>query len=409
MVTAARIVRLIVALLCGVVLTAHASEQCQRLVARGQLAWAGGHIEDAEALFSAAVASDPSDPEAHYGLGIALARQGRWPEAEQALQRVLALRPGDAAAARALEQARSRKHDDTAPASVTSPTADATRIWSLRGRAGVGYDSNVPLLSHGTPGRKQDAVFQLSAGVSVTPIASGRMRLQLDYDFDQTLHPRLQDYDVRSHRAAGTFSVSLTDGLWASLYGGVEHYSLGSSQYLWDPFVEPILSYEWTDVGLSQLYYRHGEPDYFHRPFRGVRDGQTNGTGILQVLYLGDPSRRLSFGYSYEDERPRHRAGNDYQRGSHDASIGLQLPVGWNTTVTASYDYRRDGYRKPNSVAGFRTSRTDDAHIYGVGLARPLTDAVTLRLDYEGTANQSNIGYFDYRRQLVVLAIEAKY
>ena len=397
---------LVVALLVAASVTAN--ELCQRLVVRGQVAWTAGRVSDAEDLFAAAVSADPNDPDAHYGLGVALARQGRWTEAEKTLQRVLVLRPGDPLARRALERVKARTTEGAATV-VTAAVVSSGRPWSVRGRAAAGYDSNVGLLSHGTGGRRGDSVFQLGAGLSVTAIARPRLRLELDYDFDQTLHPRLQAYNLRTNRMAGTLSVALYDRLWASLYGGVEHYSLGSHQYLLDPFVEPLLSYEWQTVGVSQLFYRHGEPDYLSRPFKSVRSGQTNSAGIHQTVFLGATTRWLSAGYTYDDEAPRRRAGDDYQRGSHDVSLGLHLPVGWQTIVDLAYSYRRDDYRQPNSVATNGKQRTDDAHLYGIGLERPLGDRVTLRLNYEGTANRSNIGFFDYRRNLVVLGIETKY
>ena len=388
-----------------------ANEQCQRLVARGQVAWSAGRVAAAEDLFSAAVAADPNDPEAQYGLGIALARQLRWAEAERALQRVLAVRPGDPLARRALDQLKARAQEEPA-AAVGAPEVDSGRAWSVRGHASVGYDSNVPLLSHSSGGRRGDAVFQLGVGASVQAITLPRVRLVLDYDFDQSLHPRIQVYDLRSHRVGGTLSVSLLDGLWASLYGGVEHYSLGSHQYLLDPFVEPLLSYEWADVGVTQIFYRHGEPDYLSAPFKGIRSGQTNATGIAQTFYLGNPDRRLSAGYTFDDEDPRGGANNDYRRSGHDLLLGLQWPVGWQAVVDLSYAYRHDGYHDINTVhlpGALARRRADDVHTYGIGVERPLMDGLTVRLGYEGTASRSNIYLFDYRRHMVVLGVEAKY
>ena len=66
-----------------------------------------------------------------------------------------------------------------------------------------------------------------------------------------------------------------------------------------------MLSYEWADVGVTQIFYRHGEPDYLSAPFKGIRSGQTNATGIAQTFYLGNPDRRLSAGYTFDDEDPR--------------------------------------------------------------------------------------------------------
>ena len=90
----------------GLVLTApvagRASEQSERLVAQGQLAYQNGRFAEARDRFAEAVAADSHDASAQYGIGLALGKLDRWEEARAAFERAVALRPDFTAAQRAL-------------------------------------------------------------------------------------------------------------------------------------------------------------------------------------------------------------------------------------------------------------------------------------------------------------------
>ena len=65
------------------------------------LAYRAGRIDEARDRFAAAVAADPGDPAAQYGLGLALAKLGRWEDAQPPLEKAISLRPDFASARRA--------------------------------------------------------------------------------------------------------------------------------------------------------------------------------------------------------------------------------------------------------------------------------------------------------------------
>src|SRR2546429_5435584 len=81
----------------GLVLTApvagRASEQSERLVAQGQLAYQNGRFAEARDRFAEAAAADPHDASAQYGIGLALGKLDRWEEGRGALQRAGPLPP----------------------------------------------------------------------------------------------------------------------------------------------------------------------------------------------------------------------------------------------------------------------------------------------------------------------------
>ena len=461
----------------GLVLTSpvagRASEQSERLVAQGQLAYQNGRFAEARDRFAEAVAADSHDASAQYGIGLALGKLDRWEEARAAFERAVALRPDFTAAQRALglasyhlgEAALERKENERAielldqasrlapavagrarylagVARVGSGRAEQARMdfeaaartpereiaraataylerlaapaatvpakrWEVRGATGVQYDSNPALEPHGSHAHRDQAAFLLGAGGHYDVMQRERALVRLDYDFYQTLYPDFQDFDFRAHRLSGTASFGLRRWLWAGVQGGYNHYSLGPRAYLQEPFVLPFLSFAEGDVGRTQLLYRHGEPDYLSRPFKSLRDGRTNAAGVSQRLLFAGGARYVTLGYEFENENPRSAAGNDFERNSNGAHVGVGFPAWCGTAVELTYLYRNEDYTRRNSLSAFRKKRDDDEHRFYAGVKRDLSAHLNVTLAYYGTANVSNIGLFDYRRSIVSLVLEA--
>ncbi len=431
----------------GLVLTSpvagRASEQSERLVAQGQLAYQNGRFAEARDRFAEAVAADPHDASAQYGIGLALGKLDRWEEARAAFERAVALRielldqasrlaPAVAGRARYLagvarvgsgraEQARmdfeaaartpEREIARAATAYLERLAAPAATVpakrWEVRGATGVQYDSNPALEPRGSHAHRDQAAFLLGAGGHYDVMQRERALVRLDYDFYQTLYPDFQDFDFRAHRLSGTASFGLRRWLWAGVQGGYNHYSLGPRAYLQEPFVLPFLSFAEGDVGRTQLLYRHGEPDYLSRPFKSLRDGRTNAAGVSQRLLFAGGARYVTLGYEFENENPRSAAGNDFERNSNGAHVGVGFPAWCGTAVELTYLYRNDDYTRRNSLSAFRKKRDDDEHRFYAGVKRDLSAHLNVTLAYYGTANVSNIGLFDYRRSIVSLVLEA--
>src|SRR5436853_505583 len=139
-----------------------------------------------------------------YGLGLALGKLGHWEEAEAAFAKALRVRPDFAEARGALDLVRRgrAKREDAAPVPAEREAA-SPGCWQLRAATGVQYDSNVRLEPHTAgAGDRDDAAFLFVAGGHFDLLRSERLLLRLDYDFYQTLHPDLDDFDFRSHRVA---------------------------------------------------------------------------------------------------------------------------------------------------------------------------------------------------------------
>ena len=91
------------------------------------------------------------------------------------------------------------------------------------------------------------------------------------------------------------------------------------------------------------------------------------------------------------------------------AYTGVGFPLGWETAAELIYLYANDDYIRPNDQAAFQKTRTDNEHHLYAALRRALGERVHVQLAYWGTINTSNIGTFDYRRNVVSVLFDVTY
>jgi hypothetical protein len=347
-----------------------ASDRSELLVAQGEVAYHAGRFEAARTLFTEALAADPTDEAAKGWLDLLAARL---PE----------------------ERARGERRER------------AARPWDLEIGTGIQYDSNVRL----DPRDGRDSAgFLFRLGGHYDPYRDDRTLVRFDYDFFQVLHTDVRDYHVRSHRWRGTASRALMPSLWVGAQAGYDHVTLDSHAYLQEPWVMPYLSILESDLGATQIVYRHAEQDYLGSPFGDNaidRDGPTDATGVNRLLYFFDRRVTANIGYAYEEATPHKRIGDDYARQTHQARVGVRFPAWWRTFVELEYTYRYEDYTEPNTAVGGRKTRQDNGSYVAAFLRRPIYANVDGVVSYFAVVNGSNIPIYDYDRHVV--AFELRY
>ena len=282
--------------------------------------------------------------------------------------------------------------------------AQGDKRWSVYVDSGFQYDSNVALDPSGqqlpgSPANPADGAATFGAGGRYDFVDSPRWQAALEYDFYQTVHFRLHDFNLRSNRVAGTAGYSLVPDVWAGVQAGYQHYVLGVDPYSGAPFVTPFVSLVQGDWGLTQLVYEHAQVTYLSQPFENERDGPTDTASLSQTLYWG--SRYFTIGYEFGSERPQSQSfvGNAYRERYHQVGVGVGFSPGWRTTVDLSYLFRYENY--PDSAVDFGTNRQDTVNQFSVGLRRPITTYLSAGLAYYGTFDNSNIAIYQYHRNIV--------
>lgn len=290
--------------------------------------------------------------------------------------------------------------------------APTPRSWEVHASTGLLYDSDVTLDPSGqrlpgTVAHPADGAGVLSAGGSVDVLKSDRAEIGLDYEFYQTLHFRLKDYNLRSNRVQGTVGYALLPEVWIGTQAGYQRYGLGGSGYSSEPFVTPFLSVTESSWGLTQVLYRHGDITYLSPPFEDVRNGPTDAASLSQTVYWG--TKTATLGYEWGRERPTSDAGADYRYRYNQVYAGIGFVPGWKTSVELVYLFLYENYTEPNSFSSTGARRQDAINQLSFTVQRPIAPHVAVAVSYYGTFDNSNIGAFQYNRSILQAELRFSY
>ena len=381
-------------------------------------------------LLQRQVAQRAGDPAFDYELAVAAIDSGHYGEAIIALQRVLAIQPGNAAARAELARAYALSGDiDTARSEFATVVDDPSLPDPVRNRftgfvrqfdqqiagggsdisgfvdASIGYDDNInaatdlttvtiPLfifLGPGTLGagaRSQDDEFyEVRGGVSGVAAIGRQDRL-----FASALGSWRDNFDSRAFDQAaltGTagYAHSFANRDVVSLSGQVQRFWLGRGGFrtsfgMIGQYTKSLdqgraltASAQWTRL------------DYDSDPLRDAD---------RYALSVGYVTRTISAALTGGKEETRRQAGDTQSNGFVGANIGGEFPLSQRVALVAgaAFDLRR--YDAPDTL--FLTEREDERVDLSAGIKIALTDAVffTPRATY--TRNFSNIAIYDYER-----------
>lgn len=347
-----------------------------------------------------------TDPElrasAHYYAGLALLKQGRPDAARDEFAETAREQPQSESGRAAQAYAK--------PAEVRQPPSalahGSAKPWSLYAGVAFQYDTNVVLAPSDSElksaegiTREADGRTAISAGGDYTLLDGDAGSVRAEYDFYQSVHFRLTEFDLQGHRLrldAAARPAPFGYGL-AVTY---DFYALDYQSFFQEGLATPWVAYAESPAAVTQAYYTVRGRDFFRKPFSSARNGIDNAAGLRQYLMLGGADRILSFGYQFDSENTH---GNDFDLTGHQADVDVDFPVAEVVTVQIGYLFRLEDYQHPNSRAAFVFRRHDNEHQFALALAHQLTEQVALVLAYVGVINNSNLTPFEYDRHIVSL------
>jgi tetratricopeptide (TPR) repeat protein len=352
------------------------------------------------------------DPElrlaARYYQGIAAFQAKDWQSAEGHFSFVAASSPDSAMgkeASRFLEKLR-------------QPAA-ADDVMEFYAALGFDYDSNVVLAPSDDVvkdaagiSNQADGRATILAGGTYIPWQSERARLSLGYEFYQSLHFQLEDFNLQDHRPSAHLSFDL-DWLRLGTLARYDYYLLSDDSFLQEVTALPWVEVPEGDFGRTELSYRMRWRDFLLEPFKGVRDGFNHAPGIRQFIYLPSRDRYVAIGYRFDREDPTTEDALDSQFAYDGHEV--QAAVGWAVAPSLvpgpwqaanaeiGYAYRDECYAEESN------GRRDEAHQLIAALDSQLYDHFHVTLAYLGVFNDSNDARYEYDRHIVSLSLGVRF
>jgi tetratricopeptide (TPR) repeat protein len=349
--------------------------------------------------FARAAAHDPSvQISARYYQGVVAYREGKWSEAEEQFSSVVHSSPDSAMGREAA----------TFLTDIRAGHAWRTD-YQIYAVLGFQYDSNVVLAPSDDAvktefgiSKQSDGRITIQAGGAYVPWRSEHAQLSVGYDFYQSLHFDLTDFNLEDHRPSAQLQYDAGFAQFG-LLGRYDYYLVETDSFLQEGMALPWVTIPEGGLGSTEVFYRLRRRDYFKLPFNGLLDAFNHSTGAQQLVYLGSPDQYLSAGYRFDHEDPINAKGDPFGYDGNEVNAGIGWAFPEAITVQATYAYRHEEY-----AAASLGRRDNDQQIVGA-ISKRLSDHLVLTGGYFGTFNDSNQDEFSYTRHIGSVALEVRY
>lgn len=333
-----------------------------------------------------------ADPElaqvAWFNIGLAYQDAGRVQAGRSALRKAIAADPGSDLAA----DARSLLEEPTQP--MQTPP-EKKRKWSLSGGVGLEYDDNVTTDEVDLTSEQGDlaGVFELSA--SYTPLETEKSDIELGYDLYQSLYTDLSDFDLQLHNfsAIGSHTIGPVDAGLTYLYtyarlGGdsffkVHNFSPSAGFSLWPNWYHTV-GFNYQDKNFTD---------------NNARDADQYAIDLNSYYFFADQRSYGSIGVRLEDE---DTTGPEFDYKAYYLTLGLSSSVnflGKDNRLRFSYRYYNRNYS--NITPGIGAERSDKRHTISLQARRPLTEHLSVELNYRYISSKSNLITNDFSENII--------
>ncbi len=261
---------------------------------------------------------------------------------------------------------------------------------------GIGseYDSNITVDAQDLTTNEGDVAALLEANLSFKPIHDGNTSLEIGYDFFQSLHDDLSDFDLQIHGLSLSGSTKIS-GVDASANYRFSHILLGGDPFLDIHSIRPTLGfYVRQDVYVSAAY------EYQWRDYDDLapRDSHQHNIGITGYYFFA-PKSNIHAGYKLVREKAD---GPEFTYWGHyfDAGIKIPIEVGNVTPIfRATYRYSVKDFSNLTPLIG--EERLDKRHHFRASLEAPIVGNVSLKPQYEFIDSSSNLASVDYHEHII--------
>jgi tetratricopeptide (TPR) repeat protein len=297
------------------------------------------------------------------------------------------------------------------------------RWWQLQGTLGFQYDDNVVLEPNNNAfafGRQGDARTVFTAVGRLLATQAAPWRFGAGYALFQSLHSNLTEFDLQSHTGGLFASVDLSR-VTLRVDADYTFTLLDNARLSETVTVQPALSLQQTKALYAVLSVQYRRDNFFNQFIPAGqetvrdRDGWAVQAGFDQYLRLNRQGTALRLSYHYEVSR---NEGSDWEYNGHYVALGLRTPLWWDMSLDAGVGYTRRDFLHINSfdasplaelTPADRRARDDDRVVGSIILNRPVGPYLILSAGYTHISNISNLDFFDYRRNIMTLALTGRF
>lgn len=274
--------------------------------------------------------------------------------------------------------------------SVVSPVGAAEESpFSLRIGGGIEYDDNITVDETDVTTNLSDESLVIDGGVAFRTGSEKSVKLEVGYDFYQTLHEDLTAFDIQMHGLYGRLAKTI-GGADAALDYRYTNISLGGAGLIEMHSVRPNVGFLVGTKFYALLSYEYQDRD---NKLTNARDADQHAGSVGGIVLFGE-GRTLNLAYKLVRE---NAIGPEFDYWGHVGDIGFKTPLmsgDWQPVWRIQYRYTHRDYS--NVTPAIAIERKDRRHLARTSLTLPIFDSLSFRAQYEYIDANSNLAAVDY-------------
>lgn len=259
--------------------------------------------------------------------------------------------------------------------------------FSLTLKAGFAYDSNVAISQINTSSGQSDTLANLGLSAGYKLLNKPSRSLSIGYDFSQSLHSKLSQFDIQLHSFSANGSVRAGKSQLGLTYS-FNHILLAKKPFLDMQFISPSILTPITPKIFMRASYTYLDLKFLSDQRRDAKHSQPG----LQAFYFFNHSRSfVLLGANYQRETTK---GAEYTYRGYALSASVSMPLKLlNHTAKVRADYEWLSRNYDNVTPSIGVNRFDRASTYRLSAEIPVVSKLSLGLEAKHVSRSSNVQF----------------
>ncbi len=342
-------------------------------------------------------------PAADFQIGVAYLKEKNLKEAREKFRAIVIVSPESDLAAFA------REYEDA----ITKRLA-LEREWRLNAGIAYQYDDNVILNPEieivGIPkGEDWAAVATFSAGYA--PRLSGPWTLNTQYSLYLNRHRRIETHDIMSHTLTIVPGYNFKNAS-LNLFLSYNYTWLNDQRYLYSISASPQLNIALGGNHIGQVSAGYSKKEFIlTETFSGIsigsdedRDADVFDASIGWIYLFSGGKGFMNLKYEFSTE---NTDGRNWSYIGNKGSANILIPLLANLRINISGEVFHQGYRDIHTI--FDVKRKDKIYFASGVISYEFYKGASFLLQYAHIRDDSNIGIYDYKRNIYSAGIEYRF
>ena len=253
---------------------------------------------------------------------------------------------------------------------------------------------------------KSDSREVFTAKAEYDKRLNDKFGINAQYMFYYGLQNTLHFYDMISNTILGQPKVFFENNSVLTFPTSYSHMIVNEKSYLSTPTTSAVYSIMVGKSNMAQCYVKYQYQNYLWSPSTADenRDGNNIGFGLGWYYFYAQNKGFLNLRYAFNNDWTE---GNNWDCLGNRGSVTALIPVMDKLNLTLSGDIFVQTYANTNSL--FNTKRQDEVYTVSSLLAYKFYKDSEMQLQYTYVKDSSNIGVYDYSRNVYSVGVELKF